>query len=304
MKITESSIKKIVKVLENATPVFTVTIYNVRFENENGEYRIQFEDSNNYTHSIYIYGNDSAHIQFGVFDEKGFYRWFADGDVTKCTIYDVVFMIASKIKEMCDYVDNVVIPHDWNEYHAEETVEPETVETVEPETVETVEPETTTEPDNAQHIKNEGGIAMKYIAHTIDVNASGEYIDIEVTANNDEDAMCEINRIALESGYTVEFVECVPEKPVTEPDSTTTEPETTTTEPEIERVMKQIETHYNRLLWKHKHKVMYFFESTFEYLAAIINYRYEQGRLSDIQREFLHIYLQEKRFELETMGLA
>ena len=229
MKITESSIKKIVKVLENATPVFTVTIYNVRFENENGEYRIQFEDSNNYTHSIYIYGNDSAHIQFGVFDEKGFYRWFADGDVTKCTIYDVVFMIASKIKEMCEYVDNVVIPHDWNEYHAEDAAET----TAEPETT-TAEPETTT----------------------------------------------------------------------TEPETTTTEPETTTTEPEIERVMKQIETHYNRLLWKHKHKVMYFFESTFEYLAAIINYRYEQGRLSDIQREFLHIYLQDKRFELETMGLV
>lgn len=53
---------------------------------------------------------------------------------------------------------------------------------------------------------------MTYIARTTSINDSGEYIDIVVTANNDADAMREIDRIASAGEHEIAFIECEPQQ--------------------------------------------------------------------------------------------
>lgn len=57
---------------------------------------------------------------------------------------------------------------------------------------------------------------MTYIARTTSINDNGEYIDIVITANNDADAMREINRIASAGAHEIAFIECE-QQPETEP---------------------------------------------------------------------------------------
>lgn len=75
---------------------------------------------------------------------------------------------------------------------------------------------------------------MTYIAHTTSIDDNGKYIDIVVTANNDADAMREINRIASAGEHEIAFIECEPEQPETE----TAEADETETNEQEENTME------------------------------------------------------------------